>query len=75
MGFSLICWCAELSNAYANYSKFFSFLFFFIKQMVPTVSETFFQFVFFNRLLSLKQLLKNSLLLFPCDNYDFSTNH
>lgn len=29
MGFSLICWCAELSNAYANYSNFFSFLFFY----------------------------------------------
>lgn len=44
--------------------------------MVLTVSKTFFQlFFFFNRLLALKQLLKNSLLVFPFDNYDFSSKN
>lgn len=52
------------------------FFLFFIKQMVPTVSKTFFY--FFNRLLALKQLFKKPLLIFLYDNfvnYDFSSNH
>lgn len=68
MEFSLICWCAELSSAYANYSNFFLSFFFYETDGANCFKNIFFSCFFFNRFLALKQLLKNSLLGFPWDN-------